>query len=724
MQVLHPSAAPRNASLLVNRQLPAGWVRIRLKMTAAMPGRFKLFAEPGNGVCSATCLLNLEVAGAAEYDGFVAINSPVSELWSDTPGGPGEFRLDYLRIEPLTGLQAFGHALFSKVKLLRKYWHTKQAIGRALGMLARGDFARLRRKLFQGLNGPDLEGREPYDEAAAYDAWRLSRRLTDHDRAGLRAQAHALANPPSFSVLLTLSGRCALDARTSIESVLRQTYPFWELCISFGVSADSAIKTMVAEVARLDIRVRFRETADSFGGAAAANAALACASGNFVTILDENDELAEHALSKLCETVVADSALDMLYADEDRLTSEEKYVTPYFKPGWSPETLLSAMYTGRPGVYRTSLVRELGGFRTEYGPAYEYDLVLRMTTGSQHVRHVADVLYHRRTRTTPASMMDEAARRALQNHLNQTERTGTVEPGPGPGLHQTRFTLRGAPVVSIIIASACRRVRIRSEYTYYILKCLESIQKTTWSHYEVIVLHSGKIPAVIDAKMKELGIGCAAYDRPFNWSRAMNRGAALSKGEHLLFLNDDVEVITPDWLERMLEFSQQAAVGAVGAKLFFPSGRIQHAGVAVLDGRPLHPFYAHTGEHPGYFNNLLVPRNCCAVTGACLMTCAEVFRAAGGFDEAMPLNYNDVDYCLRLIAGGKRVVCTPYARLYHHELGTRRAGVEPEETAALQQRWGMAWANDPYYNPNLSTSHFDYRIRSAAVESAGPHASE
>ena len=190
----------------------------------------------------------------------------------------------------------------------------------------------------------------------------------------------------------------------------------------------------------------------------------------------------------------------------------------------------------------------------------------------------------------------------------------------------------------------------------------------------------------------------------------MNQGASLARGEHLLFLNDDIEVVTADWLERLLEFSQQPEVGAVGAKLFFPGGRLQHAGVAVLGGRPAHPFYGHCGDHPGYFHSLLIPRNCSAVTGACLMTRADVFRSLGGFDESFPLNYNDVDYCLRLIAGGRRVVCTPYARLCHHELGTRPAGVRPEEAAAFRRRWGATRAEDPFHNPNLSVDHLDCRI--------------
>jgi O-antigen biosynthesis protein len=721
MQTLHAPEARRSASLLIDRHLPAGWARIRLKMTASKPGRFKLYSDGDDGVLPAICLLNLEVAGAVDYDGFLCVASPASALRFEPPEAPGEFHLETLRIEPLTSLHAYSHALASKVKLLRKYWHTKQALGRALGMLARGDFSGLRHKLFQGLNGPDLEGREPYDDNQAYEAWRLSRRLTDDDRASLRAEAVALVEPPCFSVLLPLTGKCERAARQSIGSVLQQTYPFWELCISCDASAGAAVQNAVTEHAARDSRIRLTKVQIPGETAAFANAALAIASGRYITLLDEGDELAEHALSKLFQAVAGDPGLDMLYADEDRLTSEGQRVAPYFKPNWSPESLLAWMYTGRPGVYRTSLVRELGGFRAEYDRAHEYDLVLRMAAVSPRVTHIPDVLYHRRAAAISPALVEKAGQRALQNHLESTNRNGTVESEPTPGLHRIRFALQGAPKVSIVISSACRRVRIRGEKTYYLLKCLESIQKSTWPHYEIIVLHGPTVPPAIAHRLKMGGVVHAAYDSPFNWSKAMNQGAALAQGDHLLFLNDDVEVITPDWLERLLEFSQQKAVGAVGAKLFFPSGRIQHAGVAILDGRPQHPFYAHHGEHPGYFNNLVVPRNCSAVTGACLMTRADIFHSIGEFDIALPLNYNDVDYCLRLIASGRRVVCTPYARLYHHELGTRPAGVRPEETEALRQRWGDSWARDPYYNPNLSTSHFDYRIRSVERESAGCH---
>ncbi len=288
---------------------------------------------------------------------------------------------------------------------------------------------------------------------------------------------------------------------------------------------------MVAEVTRRDSRVRFYRRRLPLLEPAAGHecGALATASGKYITLLDEGDELAEHALSKLCEAAVGGPELDMLYADEDRLTSEGRRATPFFKPEWSPESLLAWMYIGRPGVYRTSLVRDLGGFRAEFDSAYEYDFALRVATGSPRVRRVADVLYHRRVTLPSPGPADNAARRALQNHLDETDRIGTVEPGQAPGLQRICFAPQGAPVISIIIPSACRRVRIRRERAYYLLKCLESIQKSTWPHYEIVVL--ARPANFLALRCNRLGnetgweLFTLLTKAPFNWSKAMNQGS-------------------------------------------------------------------------------------------------------------------------------------------------------------------------------------------------------
>ena len=237
-------------------------------------------------------------------------------------------------------------------------------------MLIRGDFTLLWRKLFQSINGPDLEAWESHDEDAAYNAWMRGHALTDADRTRLRREAGALADPPVFSILLHAAG-CEGDLRRSIESVLRQTYPAWQLCIAGAEPPD---------IARSDDRIRIVRGGGA--GAAAVQAVLEAASGHYITLLDAGDELAEHALSRLARAATEDRGLAMLYADEDRLNAEGRRVEPFFKPDWSPELFLSWMYTGRPGVYRTALVRQMGGFRPEFSPAHEYDLALRLTTGS------------------------------------------------------------------------------------------------------------------------------------------------------------------------------------------------------------------------------------------------------------------------------------------------------------------------------------------------------
>ena len=459
----------RDPHFFLAHEFSPGWVRIRLKMTATAPGWAAMHADSVAENGDDTCLKRVEIQGAVDLDCFVYINHLAKGIRLYPPAGPGEIRLEMLRIEPLSGPQALYHAAVAKVKLARKYWQTSRVLGRGLAMLTRGDFAGLSRKLFQGLNGPDLEGKEPYDEVQAYEAWRASRRLTVEDRDRLRAEAAALSDPPLFSILLPTTGGTTADLRRSLDSICHQTYPNWELCIVCDPSMDASSRAALVEHARDEPRIRIAEVCASTGNSA--NAALALASGDYVALLDRGDELAEQAFAELARAIVRDRGLDMLYADEDRVKPDGRHVEPFFKPGWSPETLLSWQYTGRPGVYRTALVRRLGGFRADFGPAVEYDLVLRIAAESPHVARVPDVLYHRHA---PADASVRAEEAALRSHLERTDRLGAVEPGATAGLHRVRFTVRGEPTVSIIIPSACKPVRIRDEKTFYLLNCLES----------------------------------------------------------------------------------------------------------------------------------------------------------------------------------------------------------------------------------------------------------
>jgi GT2 family glycosyltransferase len=444
---------------------------------------------------------------------------------------------------------------------------------------------------------------------------------------------------------------------------------------------------------------------------------LELARGQYVALLDHDDELAEQALFRMAEAIVRDPSLEMLYSDEDKLTTEGRHVDPFFKPDWSPEYFLACMYTCHLGVYRTERLRQIGGWRSSFDGAQDYDLVLRLIAGQPRIHHVPDVLYH--WRTIPSSTASGAqakpeahlrARRALQAYLDSTGRGGRVEDGPSTGFHRIRYAIQGNPKVSIVIPSACRTIQFRGRQSWFVLECVSSIRRlSTYGNLEIIVLDNGDMSVELCEALKPLVIRRLPFTEPFNLARKMNVGARAAGGEQLLFLNDDVEVITPDWIESMLEYSQWPEIGAVGAQLLFPNNTQQHTGVTVLNGNPGHPFYQFPASHPGYFYSSQVHRNWSAVTGACLMTRAEVFQAAGGFTEEFPLNYNDVDYCLKLRDLGKRVVYMPYARLYHHESVTK-TGTFAHELEAFKRVWLERLGRDPYYNPNLTTQTCDFRI--------------
>jgi GT2 family glycosyltransferase len=326
------------------------------------------------------------------------------------------------------------------------------------------------------------------------------------------------------------------------------------------------------------------------------------------------------------------------------------------------------------------------------------EMFLRLVACGARIQHIPKILYHSYALgydSVLVSLSDEI-RHGIAKYLAATGQDATVQPGPVPGTHRIRWAIKAQPRVSIIIPSRCQPPK--GGGVPYVVKCVESIAaKSTYKAYEILVLDRNEMPPEMEARFKELGVRRVTYSEPFNWSRVNNLGAKHAAGSHLLFLNDDMEIITPDWLECMLEYSQQAAIGAVGAKLFFPDGTLQHVGVTISDGNPGHPFYGAPGDDPGYFFSNVVPRNWCAVTGACLMTRAEVFREAGGFNEEFNLNYNDVDYCLKVRRAGKRVVCTPYAQLLHYE-SVSKPGTFPEELARFRKHWPEWCARDPFFS--------------------------
>jgi GT2 family glycosyltransferase/SAM-dependent methyltransferase len=692
--------------------LPRGWLRLRVNMHSSTPARFEVFIEPEEGTHRPECIGRIELRDALQGEYYLYLPRSVYALRFDPLDVPGEFHIDQLEVRPIPYPSALARAVIGKLRQARP----GPLLRKGLRLLRQGRFGEFARRLFHGLRRPRFTDAGHYDVEAEYDAWRRRRLLTDADRQRLRREAEALADPPRLSVLMPVHNISEKYLRLAIESVRRQLYPHWELCIADDGSTEPHVAQVLEEYARLDPRIRVTRLAKNRGISAASNAALELATGDYIALLDHDDELAEQALLRVAQAVCADRTLDMIYSDEDKLDLEGRHVEPFFKPDWSPEYFLSCMYTCHLGVYRTALVRALGGFRSEFDHAQDYDLVLRIVARTDRIGHIPEVLYHwRKLPTSTASgstakpQAHPTAQRAIRDYLQRIGRPGTVETGPGLGLHRVRFALHGRPRVSIIIPSACRPVAVRDRVSYYAVHCIESIRRTsTYDNYEIILLHPKELPAALRQRLAELAVTPLPYAEPFNFSAAMNQGAAQATGDYLLFLNDDTEVISPDWLECMLEFAQQPDIGAVGARLLFPDGRIQHAGVTLLGCHPGHSFYLADRDHPGYFCSNVVHRNCIAVTGACLMTRADLFCRLGGFDTDFPLNYNDIDFCLRVQGTGRRVVYTPYAELYHFESATK-AGTFAHELEAFKQRWREKWPRDPYVNVNLSYQP-DFRL--------------
>jgi GT2 family glycosyltransferase len=384
-----------------------------------------------------------------------------------------------------------------------------------------------------------------------------------------------------------------------------------------------------------------------------------------------------------------------------------RFFAPFHKPGWSPEYLHSLAYTGRLGVYRVRIARDVAGWRPGLDGAHERDFVLRFLLRTQDVQHVARVLYHRResapTALSPAALAHE--RDALASYLEASGESFTIEAGSKGD--EVRFLPRGEPLVSIVIPTANASIQLNGSTEWHLDAVVESIAaKTTWRNYEIVVVHNGNLRSdQLERLQARANVRIVFYAAAkFNLADKINLGCAHARGEYLVLMNDDVRVITPEWVEWMLGMAQRKGVGAVGAKLLFPDGTIQHAGVVIIGGCPGHAFYQWPGRSEGYRAQASVARNCVAVTGACMMTRKALYDAMGGFASKYRMNYNDVDYCLRLAEMGYRSVYVPQAVLHHYEGVSREGGrsTEVRELETFLADWGEKFRHDPYYNPNLS----------------------
>ena len=572
-------------------------------------------------------------------------------------------------------------------------------------------------------NGPSPEERHLSEATppGEYRRWINRREPKPADLANQRG--HKFARSPKVSVVVPVFNPPAKYLDLMVQSVLAQTYANWELCLADASTADHV--RPVLDRAAADPRVKVQYLGENRGIAGNSNAALGLATGEFVALLDHDDVLAPFALHEVIAAVNAHPDADFFYSDEDKLDPIGERVEPNFKPDWSPETIRSRNYVCHLTVLRRSLVDAVGGFRTGFDGAQDYDLVLRAGEAARRVVHISQVLYHWRMHegSTAAnkgskSYAYENGRKALGEHLSRSGIDGSVHDGPVLGTYQVIYHLRAQPLVSVVVPN--------KDHPEMLARCAGSLAKGSYANYELLVVENGSTRpetfAYYDQLRADPRVKILEWKKPFNYAAVNNFAAHQARGELVLFLNNDIESINPDWLEAMVKVAVQPGVGAVGAKLLYADDTIQHAGIVVgMGGVAGHAHLNFPRQAAGHGQRLLYTQNVAAVTGACLLMPKPVFDKVGGFDEGFILAFNDVDICLQVLAAGYRVVWTPDAELYHLESKTRG----PEDTAEKQARfkreydlfhtkWGaFLKAGDPYYSPHFRLDRPDYALRAA-----------
>ena len=555
-----------------------------------------------------------------------------------------------------------------------------------------------------------------------YQEWYEKNKPSEEELA--RQRKKKWKEPVTISVLVPAYRTPEAFLRQMIESVLNQTYPYLELCIADGSGKNISVEKVVKEYQANDQRVRYQRLEKNEGIAGNTNAAIRMATGDYLALFDHDDLLSPNALFEVASTIEKDKA-DVVYTDEDKVTSDLKeHFQPHFKPDFNPDLLCSNNYICHLFVVKRSLALKLGGQDPAYDGAQDYDFIFRCTEEAEKIVHIAKILYHWRvhqasTADNPTSKMYafDAGKRAIEAHLQRIGAKAEVSHTKDLGFYRVKYQVQGNPKVSIVIPNKDEKETLK--------KCLESIwQKTTYSNYEIILVENNSTTREIRDYYQELdgknGVRVVYWDKEFNYSAINNFGISYAKGEYILCLNNDITVISPEWMEELLANCQRPEVGIVGARLYYPDNTIQHAGIVLgMGGCAGSLFVGLARSRGGYLHKAALQQDLSAVTAACFMVKKEAFEKVGGFEEKLAVAFNDVDFCLKVRHAGYLVVYDPYAELYHHESKTR--GYEnpeakkrrfQEEIEYMRCHWMPDILRDPYYNENLSLKASDYSLRS------------
>lgn len=586
-----------------------------------------------------------------------------------------------------------------------------QGLTRRLKRLGRGDVS--------PTVGSDGHDRNDYEEwIRRYDT------LSAHAGEAMRTRIDAMQAKPVISVLLPTYNPKPEWMIDAIESVRGQIYPYWELCIADDASSDPSIRSILERYTLLDARIKTVFRTRNGHISAATNSALGCASGEWIALLDHDDLLTQDALYWVAETIERNPGVQLIYSDEDMIDGAHRRFAPHFKPDWNEDLFYSYNLISHLGVYRRDLLGAIGGFREGFEGSQDYDLALRCIERitPAEIRHVPRVLYHWRAHLGSAAQSKDAkpyalvaGKKALDEHFQRLEVDATTEIlDPG---YRVRYALpEEPPLVTIVIPTrnAADLVKL----------CIGGIlEKTLYRDYEILLIDNAsddpKALQYFNSLRRDSRIRVIRDDRPFNYSALNNAGAKAARGKMLALVNNDIEVISPDWLTEMVSHAARPGIGVVGARLWYPNERLQHGGVVLGVGGVAG--HAHKGlirGEYGYIYRATVIQSLSAVTAACAVVRKDVYEEVGGFNENnLAVAFNDVDFCIRVLKAGYRNIWTPFAELYHHESAGRGSDDAPaaqarfaQEVRYMQQHWHGLLTRDPAYNRNLTLHHTDFSL--------------
>ena len=559
-----------------------------------------------------------------------------------------------------------------------------------------------------------------------YDTWMERNMPSKKDLQRFSLVQEKFVLRPLISIILPVYQPDPKFLKAAINSVQTQIYDNWELCIVDDASPSNEGRKIIEKMAGEDTRIKYHFREENGHIAACSNDALKLATGSFIGFLDHDDMLSSDALYQVVSAINDDTELDLIYSDEDKVNENGQFSDPYFKPDWSPDSFLARNYINHFTVVRKELVDKVGGFRQGFEGSQDFDLLLRVTELTNKIHHIPKVLYHWRMHKGSTAMVENAKSYAFESGVKALTEAFVRRKVDGrakiikglPGYYQIRYNIKLPGKVSIIIPSKDQKDVLKV--------CIDSIiTRSTWSNYEIILISNNSTdPELFElaASYKEkLGEKFQFFEHniEFNYSAIMNFAVSKSSGEYIALLNNDTEIVTADWMEAMMEQAQRKSIGAVGVKLLYHNDTIQHAGVVIgLGGVAGHTFIGKQKDEPGYYYYLWAVNNYSSVTAACLMCRKDVYHEVGGFDENLAVEYNDVDFCLKLVEKGYRNVFLPHVVLYHYESLSRGHPHKDKESYArhvreikyFKDRWQKYIDHDPCYNPNLSKDYTDFRL--------------